>query len=312
MRETETALTRGALRASLLTIALIAALAGGPALAGGGWVPDKGDGYVQLGFSRKTADTSWDVNGNAFANTGSFENHDFRYTYLSGEIGLGNRVAFQFLLTHLDGFEGPDGDLERNTGPSDAWFGAKVRLADGKLPQALRVEMRTPYFYDIDGPYERDLYDDTGIFLGHSPEWRGVLKHDYALTYLISGNHQQGGRGWWSAEGGYRHREGAPSAEIPLNADAGWNVGWLNSYIKAAFVGVFAIGNDTPRRPDDRFGARPDFNFNNASMARLGVSWLVPFGELGNYTVEIGFNKWVWGESARRYDEPFASLARSF
>ena len=28
--------------------------------------------------------------------------------------------------------------------------------------------------------------------------------------------------------------------------------------------------------------------------------------------VEAGYNQWVWGESARRYDEPYLSLGRRF
>lgn len=295
-------------RVSILFV--LAAVFATPALAGGAWIPDAGDGYVQLGFSRKTADTSWDSEGERFANTGRFENHDFRYTYLSGQLGLGRGVAFQFLLTHLDGLEGPDGDLERNTGPSDAWFGVKVRLRGGTVPMAVGAEVRTPYFYDIDGPYERDLFDDQGNLVGHSPEWRGVLKHDLALTYAISGNHGRESRGWWSAETGYRFREGAPSNEVPLRGDVGWSLGWLDSHFKAALEGNFATGQDSARRPDDRFGSRPGFNFNDASMLRVGVSWLVPLD--ASWSAEVGFNRWAWGRSARRYNEPFISISRSF
>lgn len=286
--------------------------AGGAALAGGGWLPEAGDGYVQLGYSRKTADTSWDDRGNKFNNTGMFENHDFRYTYLSGELGVTKRVAFQFLLTHLDGREGPDGDLERNVGPSDAWFGFKVGIREGKNPMAVRMEIRTPYFYDVEGPYERNLYDDEGNLIGHSPEWRGVLKHDLAFTWLMSGNHQAGRGGWWGVETGIRFREGAPANEVPVNADAGFGVGWLDSHVKTSLVAVLATGNDSLREPDDRFGARPGFNFNDASMARLGVAWLVPVGPAREWLFELGYNQWVWGESARRYIEPYVSVARAF
>ena len=46
------------------------------------------------------------------------------------------------------------------------------------------------------------------------------------------------------------------------------------------------------------------------------VPWpLMPLGELSlvqRWWIEAGYNKWVWGKSARQYDEPFVSFARSF
>jgi len=287
------------------------ALSVGAASAGGGWVPGPKQGYVQFGFSRKTADTSWDSEGTGFDNTGRFKNHDFRYDYLSGEVGLGHRTSATFLVTYLDGREGPDGDLEHNAGPSDAWFGVKVAATRGAYPIAVKAEVRTPVFYDIQGPYTRDLYDADGNFLGHSPEWRGILKHDYTLSAAISHSLDKL-RGWWTVETGYTVREGAPADQWPIYGDAGFGVPWLDSHIKASVVIVKSLGNDSPREPDDRFGARPGFNFNNASMARLGVSWLVPLDRRRRWTFEVGYNQWVWGRSARQYVEPFVSVGRSF
>jgi hypothetical protein len=47
-------------------------------------------------------------------------------------------------------------------------------------------------------------------------------------------------------------------------------------------------------------------------MARVGVSLLVPVDSQKRWWIEGGYNKWVWGKSARQYDEPFVSFARSF
>lgn len=294
----------------VLLVSIVAVLA--PAVrAGGGWVPGPGEGWVQLGYSRKQADTSWDSSGNSFQNTGRFENHDFRYLYLSGEFGLGRRMSCHYLVTYLNGYEGPDGDLERNAGPSDAWFGAKFKLAEGPLPMALDLEVRTPIFYDIDGPYERDLYDEDGNFLGHSPEWRGLLKHDVTLRYMISGTIQDGA-GWWNADTGYTYREGAPADQIPTHADVGVKLPGFRSHAKISLDVVASLGNPSERTPEDRFGARPGFNFNDASMARIGVSWIASLTPSKPWWIEIGYNKWVWGYSARQYDEPFLSIGRSF
>ena len=62
-----------------------------PAWAGGAWIPDPGHGYVYFGFSRKSAGSSWSVQGNAYDNAnnaGVISWHDFRYLYLSAEVGV--------------------------------------------------------------------------------------------------------------------------------------------------------------------------------------------------------------------------------
>jgi hypothetical protein len=259
---------------------------------GGAWVPQPGDGDIQLGFSRKTASTSWNRDGETFRNLngqGVVSYHDFRYAYLSGEVGLLNRLSTRFLITYLDGFEGPHDDLEQNTGMSDAWFGFKYALAEGSWPMALSATMRTAYFYDLEGPYNRALFDAQGRRRGVSPEWRGLLKEDYTLSYLLSHSYREG-RGWMNFETGYTYRVGA---------------------VKGSAVYVRSLGNDSPRQPNDRFGVSATTNFNDASMGRLGLSFLAPLGGSGT-TLEVGYNQWLWGVSARRYREPYLSIGRTF
>lgn len=281
-----------------------------PAAAGGAWVPAPGEGDVRIGYSRKTADTSWDAFGNGFANSGFYENHDFRYTYLSGELGLRDRWSFHYLVTYLDGREGPDGELRRNEGWSDAWLGVKYALRRDELPMALSLTVRTPALYDIDGPYTRELYDDEGNPVGHSPEWRGLLKHDVTLSYAVSRSFGNGG--WGTAETGYTWREGAPADQVPLLLEVGWPLPWYGLRVKGAVLAVQSLGNTSPRQPDDRFGSRDTFDFNDASMGRAGLSLLVPVGPAARWNLEVGYNQWLWGRSARQYEEPFVSLSRTF
>lgn len=290
-----------------LGIALFAA----PAFAGGAWVPPAGDGDVQIGYSRKTASSSWDPSGNAYANTRVIDGevvphqHDFRYTYLSGEIGLGHRLSTRFLVTWLYGLEGTPGDLEKNVGFSDSWVGLKYAVAEGSWPMAVAATLRTPILYDIPGAYDRHLFDDDGTMRGVSPEWRGVLKHDYTLSYLASHSFREG-TGWLSFETGYTWREGAPADQIPFSAELGWPLRWHGLAVKGSVVAVESLGNDSPRRPDDRFGSSATNNFNDASMARAGVALIIPASS--RVSLEAGFNQWLWGESARRYREPYLSV----
>jgi hypothetical protein len=283
--------------------------------AGGAWVPQPGDGDLQLGFSRKTASSSWDASGNSFGNTTTFEGqtvphyHDFRYTYLSGEIGVFDRLSARFLVTWLDGLEGPHHELEQNTGWSDAWVGAKFAVARNDWPQAIAFTMRTPILYDRSGPYNRYVLDSAGNRVDVSSEWRGVLKHDYTLSYLVSRSFREG-RGWMNLEAGYTWREGAPADQLPVSAEFGWPLPWRNLAVKASVVSVSSLGNDTAAEPDDRFRSRPAFNFNDASMTRAGLAVIVPVQ--GRMDIEVGYNQWLRGESARRYREPYVSVGYRF
>ncbi len=282
-----------------------------PVHAGGGWVNDPGQVYIQLGYSRKTATEAWDPNGNE--RTGLTE-HDFRYGYLNGEVGIVKNLSANFLLTYLHGIEGE----EVNKGLSDAWFAAKYAIHRGTWPMAVAVQMRTDYLYDLEGAYDRHLFSEgeevetidgeevpEAEFRGVSPEWRGVLKEDYTLAYLVSRNIM--GRGWASLETGYTFRTGAPADQIPLYLEAGIPVNIWGSTIKGTSYLVMSQGNDDPREPDDRFGSSANNNFNDASMWRLGASAFVPISRTG-MTLEFGYNQWVWGESARQYKEPFLSI----
>ena len=293
------------------SLACVLTLCAASANAGGAWLPEAGHGTLYQGYSRKTANTSWDAAGTGFTNTGRFENHDFRYHYLSGEVGLGRRLSATFLVTYLDGREGPSGHLERNAGLSDAWFGLKWGLTDGVWKSALALTARTAEFYDIEGPYSRDLYDDEGEFLGHSPEWRGLLREDYTLESVFSRS-LDAGRAWVTASAGYTYRVGAPADQVPVLGEYGWWSGSRRYAVKVQALLVRSLGNDSARGPSDRFGSRATFNFNDASMGRVGASLIVPFGGQGHWSVEAGYNVWVWGRSARQYEEPFFAVGRSF
>lgn len=289
-------------------------LLGASAEAGGAWVPEPGRGFLYLGASRKTADSSWNAFGDAFTHlnaSGQRVWHDFRYVYLSGEIGVAPRLALTFTGTWLDGREGTRPGYEQNKGLSEAFVGAKYQFRRGAWPMALAFNHRTPVFYDLPGAYNRHLFDSSGQFRGVSPEWRGLLKRDYSLSLHVSRSVARH-RGWTSVEAGHTWREGAPANQLFAAADVGYPLPWLRSHVKLAGAGQWTVGDFTTPQPDDRFRGRADYNFNEAGYAKLGASWLVPLGAGTDWVVEVGYARWVWGRSARRYGEPYLSLGRSF
>ena len=297
-------------RAALLALTLaLAPLLAEPLWAGGAWVPKPGDGTLQLGASRKRAQSSWGRKGQILRNQ---QDHDFRYGYLSGEAGLWKGLAATWTVTYLEGYEGRPNDLEENTGPSDAWYGLKYGFRqDTTWPLAVGFTYRSPAFYDEPGAYNRHNFNGDGSFREVSSEWRGVLKEDYTLSFLASHSLWQG-RGWASVETGYTWRNGAPADQVPLYADVGLPLPWYGMRAKLAGVFVQSLGNESPRRPEDRFGKSATNDFNDASMGRLGASLIVPLDRNQRWYVEAGYNQWVWGRSARRYQEPFVSFGRGF
>ena len=297
---------RRSIRACLLFAALCAPAS--VVFAGGAWVPEPGDGTFTLGYSKKHAASSWDAFGERFDNSSQ---HDFRYAYLDGDVGLFRNLSAQFLLTFLDGREGPPGDLKRNVGFSDAWFGLKYQLHRGAFPMAVGASVRTPMFYDREGPYSRYVFDSEGRIAGLNDEWRGILKYDYTLAYFISHSFL-GGAGWANLTAGYTWRSGSPADQIPAVLEAGYPLPWFGAAVKGQLLWVWSLHNDSARQPDDRFSSNPTFSFNRASMGRLGGGIIVPFGPGGRWNVEVGYNKWIWGRSARTYQEPYFSIGYGF
>jgi hypothetical protein len=281
-----------------LLVAALSTLSSAPLLAGGAWVPEPGTGWLQLGASQKTAQQTWSSRG---ATNFNAADHDFRYAYVSGEAGLWKGLSANWTLTYLDGYEGRPNSLRRNKGTSDAWVGLEYGFRQKtNMPLSVGVNVRTPELYDESGPY-------CG---GECPEWRGLLKYDYSL--LFAGSRSFANGAWANVETGYTWREGAPADQFPLSVDVGYPLPWAGIRAKVTGVYVQSLGNDSPRQPDDRFNRRAGFNFNNASMARVGGSLMVPLDRQQRWWIEAGYNKWVWGLSARQYDEPFVSFARSF
>jgi len=277
--------------------------------AGGAWVPAKGEGDANLGYNWKTADASWNTRGDT---TVSQSWHIFRYVYTGGEVGLGGDTSFRYTVLWLDGLEGRRGNMEHNAGFSEAFLGLKHQFHEGTWPMAVGLNVRTSYLYDLQGQYDRHLFDEDGEFRGVSPEWRGLLGEDYGLSYLISRSLWDGG-GWTNLEVGYNYRTGNLSDEVPLYFEIAYPLAWQELKLKGSYRWVQSVGNhDLDRAPDDRFGCSANNCFPDASMMAVGVSLFRDLGARDRWYGEAGFNQWIWGRSARKYEEPFFVLGRRF
>jgi len=304
----------------VLVLTALVALSAATAHAGGAWVPGFGDGDVRLGYSVKTADTSWGVDGDT-------RHHDswhiFRYVYQGAEAGLGKGLSFEYTVLYLDGLEGERRDMEHNAGFSELFLGLKYRLREGTWPMALAFDMRTSYLYDLPGTYDRHLFrpdeddvdgdGDTGeaVFNGVSPEWRGLLGEDYGLSFLVSRSVFE--TGWLNLELGYRYRTTNLADEIPFLAEVGYPLPWQSLVLKGTYTWIQSVGNhDDDRAPSDRFGCSSRNCFPDASYMVVGGSLFRNLGADDVWWLEVGWNQWVWGRSARKYEEPYLTIGRRF
>jgi len=295
--------------ASVVCAAGVLGLTASTALAGGAWVPEKGDGDFQFGYSRKFADHSWNPQGKTVENSSS---HLFRYGYIGGEFGLGHRVSLRYTVLYLDGLEGPPGNYEQNKGPSETFFGFKYRLHEGTWNMALAANVRTSILYDQAGTYDRhDYLQGQTTVDGVDSEWRGLLGEDYGMTFLLS--RSMFGTGWFNLETGYTYRTGNLADEMPLTLELGYPFKWDRLFVKGTFNWIDSVGNNSEKRQhDDRFGCSATNCFPNASRQVIGTSFMLNIGKERLWWIEAGYNHWLWGHSTRKYEEPFFSLGRRF
>lgn len=291
-----------------------------PATAGGGWIPEKNDGDIQFGYSRKVANQSWNPQGITRDNSSW---HLFRYGYVGGETGLGRGLSVRYTVLYLDGLEGAPGSYEANRGLSEGFIGFKYQLHDGTWPMAVAVNARTSLLYDQAGTYDRAKYlpdrsdlDGDGdrteaVFSGVNSEWRGLLGEDYGVSFIASRSLFDGG--WLNLEGGYTYRTGNLADEVPLTAELGWPTEWNRLAIKGSYSAVLSVHNDSEtRRSDDRFGCSANNCFPDASRQVIGAAGFLSLGEGRKWWIEAGWNHWIWGRSTRKYEEPYISLGRRF
>jgi hypothetical protein len=300
---------------------VVGILAGSVAEAGGAWVPEKGDGDIMFGYSRKRADYSWNPDGKTVPNNSI---HDFRYGYLNGEMGFGHNLSMTYSVLYLNGYEGATENLENNRGTSELFVGLKYGLPlEGKWPMAVSFNVRSSILYDQYGTYDRSLFlpdeddidgdgdDEEAIPNKVNSEWRGLLGEDYGLKFLASRN--LFGSGWLNMEIGYTYRTGNLSDEIPLYAEAGFPSGWSPMLLKAAVSHIQSVGNNSDvRRFDDRFGCSDNNCFPDASRTVITGGFFFNLGAAQLWYVEAGYNRWVWGESTRKYSEPYITLGRRY
>ena len=310
------------------------------------WVLEKGKTDITVGYSRKTggkrwypttidtketttgADDTW--SGNSLQEApdlidGKF--HDFRYTYFAPAFGLGKGFEVSALFLYLDGWERITTDpktgkkvaphWEVNSGMTDFWLRLKYKLPT-KIPMAIEVNSRFPDFYDQPGKqYSRYITQKIGkdTFVEASSEWRGIMKRDLMFAYSVGGSFDRKGNIYWQTQVGYNFRQGAYADQIVANFSAGYNIK-INDNVKIVpnvfmdYIG--GIGNGKIPDYTDRFyqSGRPNFYFNNSKTLRVYYSVYAKLNK--NIGVSVGLGKWLWGQGAVKYTEPFGQVIYSF
>ncbi|MDB5034165.1 MAG: hypothetical protein JWQ98_1406 [Chlorobi bacterium] len=329
---------------------LLLGLAAGELHAGGPWAAKKGKGRLTFGYSRKTAGQKWYGDGSSSTTPddslldGKF--HDFRYGYLSGEVGLFDHLELSGTLLYLWGYEKVGSnpktgkpipfEWELNSGFTDAWLNLKYQFLEGEYPMAAMVSSRFPDLYDEPGPYTRYvsrfyttpistktvdgrdstfLHKDTAVVA--SNEWRGLLKRDFGI-HLLAG-HSFGAEGYIEGELGYNFRQGAFADQLLFSIDGGYNIAVTNNLMvtpKLLFDYTGGVGNGNLPDSSDRFNFRvanvpqANFYFNNSKYGRLYGSAIISYDD--HYGLELGVGKWIFGSGAAKYTELYGQFSYSF
>ncbi|MEP7218494.1 MAG: hypothetical protein ABI876_06235, partial [Bacteroidota bacterium] len=206
-----------------------------PALsvAGGGWISDPGHGGIRIGHDWKVQQDAQrrDINGELYRSLFN-SSYDYKFLYLSGEVGIVKGLEISTLVTYLWASETVDSTAEDKShfynGFSDMWFEVKYQIFDGAFPTAIAANVRLPWLYE-------GSVNVNGQNIADIP---GLLKHDYELNLSVS--HSITDRIYGSATAGFRLREGAPANQIIYNAEIGGKLPFLDDrfFVKVGFDGA--------------------------------------------------------------------------
>lgn len=279
--------------------------------AGGGWVEEPGHGNIRVGYNWKLQPDALrrDIEGELYTSLFTMT-HDYRFLYLSGEVGILPGLEGSLLVTYLWAAETVDSTAEDPSrfydGPSDMWVGLKYQLWGGDFPTAIAATVRLPY-----------LYEGSSVRNGHVlTEVPGLLGRDYELSAAVS--HSFDSRIYASLGSGFRLREGAATNQILLVAETGGKLPFLDDRVsvKLGVDGAFSVGEPEPSTSKDRFSGLTlergshMFDFNDASYLRpqVGISVQV----LPEIDVSAGYSYIVWGHSTVVYQDFLVQLGYSF
>ncbi|MEO5931227.1 MAG: hypothetical protein ABIR47_14940, partial [Candidatus Kapaibacterium sp.] len=236
--------------------------------------------------------------------------YDYKFLYLSGEVGIVKGLEISTLVTYLWASETVDSTAEDKShfynGFSDMWFEVKYQIFDGAFPTAIAANVRLPWLYE-------GSVNVNGQNIADIP---GLLKHDYELNLSVS--HSITDRIYASATAGFRLREGAPANQIIYNAEIGGKLPFLDNrfFVKVGFDGAASVGEPGKYTSKDRFpglSLERDahfFDFNNSSYIRpqVGASFAItPHLDLG-----AGYSYMSWGHSILVYHDILLQLGYSF
>ncbi len=283
----------------------------GTATAGGGWVPEPGEGSIRIGYNWKTQSDAMrrDIEGELYKALSSM-NLDYRFLYLSGEVGVYRGVELSALVTYLWADETVDSTSEDPSrhyhGPSDMWVGLKYQLWGGDYPTAVSANVRLPYLYEASSTRNGHLLTEIpGLMMRDYEIWASVSR-SFDPTFYASFN------------SGFRIKEGAATNQILLSSDAGGSFPVAGTKVGAK-IGVncmFSVGEPEPSTSKDRFSGltletdNHFFDFNDASFIQPQVGVWVDL--LPNVNLSAGYAFLAWGHSMVEHHDVVVQLGYSF
>lgn len=281
-----------------------------PLFAGGGWVDPPWNGGARFGYDRKYQADAIRRDDNGISYTSLYNlTHDYRFAFLSGDIGLPFGFELDVIATYLWAHELVDSASEDPSrifkGFSDMYVGVKYQLLNGTFPTAIGISARLPLLYKSSSTL-------NGQLLTSIP---GLFTHDYDLIAYCS--HSFDARWYASAQTGFKLREGAFAHQITFAIESGYRLPILSDHVlvQAALDGAFSVGGPGYASSLDRFQPGEDtpghyFNYNNASYVRPTIA--VNAEIIPHAVATLGVSLIAWGINVDVYREFFVQAGYAF
>lgn len=235
----------------------------------GAWVPEKGNGYIKLGYA--------DFTSTGFrGNNPNFESFDGENTSLYVEHGLGNKFAvFGSLL--YQSYEQSDTELGLTSasGFGDAEIGVRYNWVDEPFVLSTSLLLKTPFLYDEDDGLGNDQEDyEFKVLLG-----KGLNKYGYV-----------------GAEIGYRLRSGEPSDEYRYLFEYGFNLN-KNVYLRAKLDGILSADNSDSLETLNEDNLSNPLEFDSGKV-ELATGWnFDKNSSLKGYGLEFTYTREIYGSN---------------
>lgn len=253
----------------------------------GAWVPPKHQTYIKLGYQHYEADNFFGTPENEFE-------FSSRKVSIYGEYGFADNWAMYGTLLFQNMEKTPiDSNVLKSTGFSDAEIGFRYQWLQDPFILSTSLLYKSP-----------SLYDEFEALP------RGNGQQDYELRFLLGKSNPR--FGYVGLELAYRFRAGKPSDEYRYLLEYGVSFS-KNMYFRAKLDAVTSVKNASLNYYDYGYTSLgPEYDLGRFELIGGWDFSGTAANQIHKWSLELGFAKEIYGDSALKGGELQISLVRAF